>query len=200
MGNRSRLRLNNLGLSCIIRSSMNAYSNLNLLPRKNKSHIMMQVETMKSISLVSQHCMKMLRNVKNDRLSSQKPSLITNAPLNLIHQQLKTGTISQFRKTKSTWQERPELRVNIETTYIIQETKVSKSNPTELPSHLGTPNFSTLKLAKLTLSPELMSKRIHSKEQLTRSLRVRSYTDMRRSAGRDSSIKRQSIEYTKKRN
>jgi hypothetical protein len=94
MGNRSRLRLNNLGLSCIIRSSMNAFSNLNLLQRKNKSLIMMQVVTMKSISLVSQHFMKMLRNVKNDRLNLQKPSLITNALLNLIHQQLKTGTIS----------------------------------------------------------------------------------------------------------
>jgi hypothetical protein len=94
MGNRSRLRLNNLGLSCIIRSSMNAYSNLNLLPRKNKSLIMMQEVTMKSISLVSQHFMKMLRNVKNARLNSQKPSLTTNALLNLIHQQLKTGTIS----------------------------------------------------------------------------------------------------------
>lgn len=154
MGNKSRLRLNNSGLSCIIRSSMNAYSNLNLLLRKNKSPIMMQVVTMKSISLVSQHCMKMLRNVKNDRLSQQKQFLITNAPLNLIHQQLKTGTRSQFRKTKSTWRERPEFRANIETTYIIQETKVSKSNPTELHSLLGTLNFSTLKLAKLTLSRE----------------------------------------------
>jgi hypothetical protein len=55
---------------------------------------MMQAVTMKSINPVSQHCMKMRRNVKNDRLSWQKPSLITNAPLNLIHQQLKTGTIS----------------------------------------------------------------------------------------------------------
>jgi hypothetical protein len=55
---------------------------------------MMQVVTMKSISLVSQHCMKMRRNVKNDRLNLQKPSWITNALLNLIHQQLKTGTIS----------------------------------------------------------------------------------------------------------
>jgi hypothetical protein len=54
----------------------------------------MQVVTMKSISLVSQHFMKMLRNVKNARLNLQKPSLTTNAPLNLIHQQLKTGTIS----------------------------------------------------------------------------------------------------------
>jgi hypothetical protein len=85
---------------------------------------------------------------------------------------------------------RPELRVNIETTYIIQETKVSRFNPTELHSPLGTLNFSTLKLAKLTLSRELMLKRIHSKEQQTRSLQVRSYIDMHRSAGRDLSIKR----------
>jgi hypothetical protein len=55
---------------------------------------MMQVVMMKLISHVTQHCMKMLKNVKKDRLNLQKPSLITNAPLNLIHQQLKTGTIS----------------------------------------------------------------------------------------------------------
>jgi hypothetical protein len=73
---------------------MNAYFNLNLFLRKDKSPIMMQVVTMKSISLVSQHFMKMLRIVKNARLNSQKPSLTTNALLNLIHQQLKTGTIS----------------------------------------------------------------------------------------------------------
>jgi hypothetical protein len=73
---------------------MNAYSNLNLLPRKDKSHIMMQAVTMKSISPVSQHCMKTRRNVKNAKLNWQKPSLTTNVPLNLTHQQLKTGTIS----------------------------------------------------------------------------------------------------------
>ncbi len=50
----------------------------------------------------------------------------------------------------------PELRVNIETMYTMRETKVSSSNPTEQPIPHVTHNFSTLKLAKLTLNPELM--------------------------------------------
>ncbi len=55
---------------------------------------MMQVVMKKSISLDSQRCMRMLRSVKKDKLSLQKPSWITNAPLNLIRQQLRTVTIS----------------------------------------------------------------------------------------------------------